>query len=64
MIEGITKAPRRSLYYNSMLTNLLQWKDDNHPRRQEYENIVSMATANMYLSTMCYVASSSTLGRT
>lgn len=47
MIEGITKAPRRSLYYNSMLTNLLQWKDDNHPRRKEYENIVSMATANM-----------------
>lgn len=43
----ISKIPRRSLYYSSMLSNLQQWKDDIHPRRQEYENITSMATANM-----------------
>lgn len=47
MINGINQAPRRSLYYSSMLNNLQQWKDDTHPRRQEYENIISMATANM-----------------
>lgn len=34
MINGIIKTPRRSLLYGSMLSNLQQWKDDTHPRRQ------------------------------
>lgn len=47
MIEGVINTSRRSLFYGSMLSSLQKWKDDNHPIRQEYENVTSMATANI-----------------